>query len=325
MPNDPEWITIAILIPAVLAGGFGIAVRKWLKREVGWAVGVSIAFAASYIIAIHKPNIPPDRAEDWLAVFVAPAVAIMAVLASVFRSRMVSVIPWLARLVITALIPWLMLKSRMDENILFDQAWSATRTIVWIVGFVAIVLIGDLSLRAIINQSVKRNAAPGPILWPWLMMGLVCGAAGLTNIHSYNLTSGQHGLVLSGITLGAAIIAFVAGFKIKSGDHSDGPLVVEAAWFILSGILLFGFVYNAKMQWHNIAILAAAPHAAWMGEIPALRRLKAWQNAAARIVVVSVTLATAVVPTGIDYVAALQADANQPQDDQNDDIYHYYE
>ena len=123
-------------------------------------------------------------------------------------------------------------------------------------------------------------------------MTLAATGAGVTLLASGSAVLGQLGLTLA-ISLAGA---WFAGILINGPVAQRGGLGV--ALILLAGLLINGYFYASLKPLHAL-VLAMAPLAAWVGQLPPIRRLKPWQASLVVVILTGVVVAAVTAPAAI--------------------------
>lgn len=111
---------------------------------------------------------------------------------------------------------------------------------------------------------------------------MVAGTAGgIVLVCSSNARLGQ----LAGVLTAATGGAFVSGLLRPEMSFSGGG--VRVTTLLLAALLVLGYFNDyTELPAMTFPLVAAAPLAAWVGQLPPIRRLRPWQRFIARIVAV---------------------------------------
>ncbi|HEV2292762.1 MAG TPA: hypothetical protein VGR35_02840 [Tepidisphaeraceae bacterium] len=277
--RDILWL---VCLPALLGAVAMLATRPWRRgRDLGgW--GGALAIAGGFAIAFYHmfsgvPPFPPVSAQQWLF-FLGAAVVLVAVLQALVRSKWFA--PTASALVAGA-TPYLLLQkvSFLEPRPLW----------MWIVvgGVVMVAWWGAMEL-------LSRRARGGTLP---LLIGVIFGFSGLAIINAHSATLGQvaGSLAVPLVIIAAAAMGTRGGVVLARG----GALAV--AVFLL-GLLLTAHFF-ADLPVRDLVLLAAAPLAAWAGELPKLGNPDSWKRVVVRTVAVLAILAL----PAITAISGLQA------------------
>jgi hypothetical protein len=263
----------AVVAPAVLTVLIlALSARPWKKGSTPmWSLPLALAvgFALSYIGVVGRPAFPPRAAQAWL-VYLAPVAFALALVQTVApKSRQfvagASVLTLIA-------IPWLFLRTRVGVG---EKEYLIS--LVGIAMAMVIVWIGV--------EQLSRRVAGVPVPVALTMTAIVASMA-LMNAHTRDFA------LLAGSTVTVLATAIVLAWWRKMVP--SGGLVLSFSILIL-GLLAGGYFY-ADLTIPHAALIAAAPLAAWAGQLPGIRtrqRLSITVSAVAVLIV----LAFVVVPT----------------------------
>jgi hypothetical protein len=238
-----------IVFPAVVAIAAMLASHFPWRRDAkshAWGIALALcgAFAVAYIGTSGRPKFPPVEAQGWL-VYLGIVVVLIAI-ASTWLRWPVAV----ASIVIVAVMAWLIARptARSLEPSVFWTGVAATAavTIVW---------------WALMERLASRRPGGG---LPLLMM-MWAGAAALTVINAH---SASLGLVAGTIAVVLGVIG-VIGLWLRKVSLSRGGMLALAV--LVLGIMLAGHFF-ADLTRFELILLAVAPLAMWIAEIPPLRR-----------------------------------------------------
>jgi hypothetical protein len=120
-----------------------------------------------------------------------------------------------------------------------------------------------------------------------IALALAVGGASIAIMLSAYLTGGQAGLPLSAALLGASIVALV----MPDAARSVAPIGVAVVG--LASLLVIGRFFG-ELRTDHAVLLAAAPLAAWIPELPRLRRLPPRGQGLLRVALVGLVVSGAV-------------------------------
>lgn len=294
---DPIEIALqCVLIPAVLAGiVLACAWRAW-KRDSQrdgrpWgALAIALAFASTFYFLSGLPtSLLPDSPRtptglDWLAWMTFPAALLLPLEAKLGKARHI------LRGVVAAIVVRLVLRNA------FASIWEAQEGWIWFGVLTALYLA---IWAAIARSTSRRPGASSPMLL-WL---LATGLAVLAGLTGSALIAQLTGALAAGF--GAAIVISwrIPRFSLSGSGSSMGLLLLFAL-----GLNAHFFSYTTGT---DILLLAAAPFAALLAELPPLR----FKRPALRTLTV---LALASIPIAVALTRAAMAFLAEAEDDYYD-------
>ena len=267
-----------VLAPAVLAGVLlllgaprSTAPQDGARPQRAWTA--TLAFGAGCAVGHAAtlggpPPLPPVSATQ--VALLLPLLAAAIGLATAPRA-VPRALAWVLRAGLCALVPWWLLR-QLAKHWEPRDAWP--------------VLAGSsLALGALwwgLEAWARRRRGASVPLVAWLVSA--GGAAAL--ILSRSAMAAQFATTLAGVCGAAVVVAWMRpGLSLAGGAMGVAAVVLAGVW--LAG------AYLAELPPAAAALLAAAPLAAWLGETAPVRRLAAWQAAAARLGMVLVPVAVA--------------------------------
>ena len=265
----------------------------------GWALAVGIGFFVGCLVLGPTPKWPPQEPADRLLFLLLPATVAVEVLgAFVSRPR------WLAcglRAVVAAVAARILLHKSVylvpsafpvDPASSGSHTWSVAEA--WLnfggmgLGLAAVWIL----LERLATRSTSRAVS--------LALAMNCGAAGMAIMLSGYATGGQLGFPLSA-AIGGAVIASLAGTKLSQSAGGIGVGVV-----MLFGMVVLGRFFGDLTTAHAV-LLFLAPLLAWVGELPLLRKLRAWQRGVLQLLAVAIPLAVVVLQAQRQFAADSQS------------------
>lgn len=276
MPDPQEILVWVIAVPVAVSLIATLLAHVPFKRERatqpwGPALAIAGAFAAAFVGLRGKPNLPPRDAQTWL-VYLGAASVLIAVAATV-----------------TA-------KSRWRWGVVIASVALIAAT-VWFIGRTQIPIIGwrDFLVRMAVIAGcmvvwwllVDRLAArtKGPAVPLVLMTTASVAALALVNAHSVFL--GQ----LAGASAAALGAIMVLSLWFRKLSIAHGGVLTLAV--VLLGVILAGHFF-ADLSMLDLILLAAAPLAAWVGEVKLIKSKRA--RFAVRVIAVLLVLTIPLVP-----------------------------
>ncbi len=276
-------VLLGVLLPAVLCGAWLIlAWRPWRRDEsiTGGAWGGAIGFGMGYLIAhtaaVGWPPLRPVDVTQWLP-YVAVAAAGLGLVESL--GMMNRWLRWGFRFSLSAAAVWLLLRP------MFEYRWTVPQGALWLIVLAMAMFITWMSLDTLARQ-VRGACGPLTIL-------IVAGGGGIVLVVSKVASLGQ----LSGAVAAMAGASLVVTWW--NGARSLAPGATAVVTILLGYLWLEGYLYG-EVPALSAVLLAAAPTAAWIGNLPRVRRLADWQA-------VSVRAAAVTLPTLIAVALAVAA------------------
>lgn len=245
---------LAVAVPALVAGAALAAARG---RRWGGALAAGAAFVAGGLLVAGVPAFPPPEASPallWLALLAAAAGAVEGAVPRPVR--------WGLRALVAASVAVALLSFLVGTGRRF-AAWGEAAP--WMAGSAAAIFALGAALDAWAARHETGPAAP-------LALGIVAaGGGGALFLSGSALLAQQTG------ALGAAAgAAFLVALARPGWSGARGATAVAAA--LLPGLWLAGYFYS-DLPAASALLLAAAPLAAWVSELPPLARARAWPRA----------------------------------------------
>jgi len=282
-PHDILWSVVfpALLAVAAVVSVYGGFRRRGDRAAQPWGPALAVAggFLFAYVGIAGRPPLPPVAAQGWL-VYAGAAAVLVAVIATMLppRGRLIDTVLSAALLVVTA---WLLSRPRAEaidpvtmEKIDPRVFWA------WTIGSAVAMVAWYFAMEWLAR---RRPGGGLPLL-----LSAAAGSAALVLVDSGSMSLGQ---ITGGIALPLLVLA-AAGWWFRDLSLARGGALAVAV--TLLGMLLAGYYY-AELTPRNLAILAGAPLAAWLAEIPPLRRRPRAGFAVAAVVTLAV-LTIAVAP-----------------------------
>lgn len=155
-------------------------------------------------------------------------------------------------------------------------------------------MLGGLVFASWLNLEWLAQRRPGPSLplTLWLIFG------GLSMVILYS-PSANFSLMAASLSaaMGASFIIALLNPRL---NLSHGAMHVLAT--LLAGLLVVGLIYNQVAPIVSFGLIALAPAMLWIGEAPAVTRLRPWQAVMTRV-------ALAAIPVFIAVLLAMHASA----------------
>ncbi len=275
---SPQQILLLAVFPLLFCAVVAcLAWRPRLGRNAGearapWGWPMAVALGGAILIAglVSFPlRLPPREAFDWLLFL--PAWALVLALVAIPLRRMAVVLLAMGGLVSA----WLLLPKPLGGR----------------AGYGALIAGGlaPAVLHVMLRPLTKRNRGPGFVA----ALLLVALATTCVAWDSTGIQFGQYTVSL----VGAAAGLLLACALVPKLDLSGGGLAVFLLIWI--GMLLYGDQWADVPRWRT-ALLAVAPLAAWVVEIPPLRAANGRIRTPVRIAAVAVPALLAAVPAAIE-------------------------
>lgn len=288
---DPIRILGAIAAAAITAAAI-VSLVRWLRwpspavAACGLIAGAGLGYAAGCAWLGVKPHWPPREDQDRLLLILFPTILLTELLATAFGK-----FAWMLRAGLAAVAGWILLYGSIYLTDLAgpgSREWTPTQAGVILFGLAAgLFAVGQL-LRTLARRSPRR-AVP-------LALAVACGGTAVTIMLSGYASGGMLGLPLAAAIGGAWLAALVT-----SAPGDDVPLVsVSVAG--LFALLVIGRFFGELTTTHAL-ILFFAPLAAWLPELPPVRRLPAWLCGASQLILTVIPVAIVLVLAQQKFVA----------------------
>jgi hypothetical protein len=304
MPPDPQWLLTALFTPALFAGVCltlaallarhrsrpATAAAVWSGRSsargvgvrIAWALALGVSFPWGAAVTLGWPPLPPPTAEGWLILAV-PAICLMEILLGWSQHPWLRILRGLLRLLLLAgLIPLL-----NQANLRYH--WSAAQAAAWIAGLV----VGLWIMLGVMLPLERRAGRDLPLSW-----ALAAAAAAVCIGLSNSATLSQAGLVIPAILCAGAIALLLWG----NGNTAARGLTVPALTAYAGLLIVATFAFDG-LTYLNAALLAVAPFAAWLAQLPAVQRRHRLVQALARLAAVAGVCAAPVVMSALRFTA----------------------
>jgi hypothetical protein len=279
-------LLLGLLVPALVCGAFIVAAarpgpdggptRGWWGSMWGGLVGLTLGYLIAHVTVAGWPPLRPVDVTDWLphAALAAMVVGLVALL----WPRAVR-LHWFLRFVaasgavVVVTLP------------MIRHTWTTAQSVI-----VLLVLVPALFATWVSLDGLARRVSGAGL---GLSLLIVTGAGSVALVVSRTAKLGQLCAALAAMA-GAALA--VAWWKRRT---SLGPAAAGVGALLLGYLWIEGHLY-AELPVASALLLAAAPSAAWIGALPAVRKLAPWQ-------VVCVQAAAALIPTAAALVIAVAA------------------
>jgi len=281
---EPAWFFWGLVLPAAISAvvlylwsrGFG----TWQWAGAGWSLAVVPGFVAGYVATYGWPKIPPIESQEWVLVVLVPVAAAISAVAA-WRGRGSSAI-WAARWLVAVCAAPLLLQPYLKHQ------WSGMEALLWLAGIGVAVAGQWVSLAGLeARSSAKTEGAPKGGWFEWVLAG-TAGGTGVVILLSGSQTLGQLGLTLACVLAAGGVAGWFGPCPEVRVGRTDVPVVV------LIGLWMSGYFY-AELAILHVILLMLAPHAAWVGDIPKIRRMPPWQGMAIRLLAVGGVVLAAVI------------------------------
>ncbi len=290
---EPSWWVGGVVLPAAVGALLGWATRLaglWgasAGTGPGFAlnVGLAVGYMTGYIATMGHPPIPPAESQQWLVVVLMPiALAIAAVGAGRRVPRWIGYGLWL---LFALAVPPVLLQSYLKYN------WSGQAAAGW---------LASLGGAGAVQYVLWRYHAGRVPSWAGvLLLMIAAGGTGVVLMVSGSVVLGKLGLMLGSVLLGLAAACLLPwGSGGVAGGAGSG---VGVAVVILIGLWINGYFY-ASVDAINAVLLACAPVAGLVGDVPPLRRRGGIARVIVRVLAVSAPIAVAVARAGVAFSRA---------------------
>lgn len=269
--------------PAVLAAVFVLLAhapraRRRERDAQPWGATLAIvaAFATAFVAIAGRPAIPPVTAEGWLPYLAVP-VAILGVIATVAAGRRGRAGAAAASVILLLLTAFL-LGGPKRQSAEPREAWT----------LIAIAAATMLAWWAAMEPLARRLR--GPTL-P-LLLSATAGVTALVLVDTGTQTLGQ---IAGAVSVALGTIALLALVRLRNLTLARGGVLAVAV--LVLGLILVGEThFYGYMEPSHAFLLAAAPLAAWLGQlVPARKRKLRFAVAALAVLgVLSIPLVPAV-------------------------------
>ena len=296
---DPTTLLLeGVLAPAVLAGLLlALGWRAWRREAPGdarrreapgvdgrWIGGPALAFGFGltfYFLSGWPASPLPDSPRtptglDWLAWLCLPVGLLLALEGRLGRRR------HLLRGLVAVVALRLVLTNA------FANIWEPGEGWLWLAGLTILLLLQWAALA----RATRRPGASGPLLL-WILATGLAVLAGLTG-------SARIGQLSGGLAAGLGAALVLAWWRPRLALEGSGAGLVIVLLFGL-GLNAYFFSYTEGL---DVALLAAAPFAALVAELPPLKRLAPSKRTAAQAVCALLPIAVALMRAGMAFVAA---------------------
>lgn len=276
MPDAKTILIWVVAVPAAVSLVAMLLAHIPLRRDRatqpwGPALAIAGAFAAAFVGLRGRPPFPPRDAQTWLVYLGAVAVLIAVAATVTAKSRW----RWgvmLASIVLIAATVWFIGRMQIPiigwRDFLMRMAVIAGCMVVWWL------LMDRLAARS------KGVAVP-------LVLTLMASVAALALVNAHSLFLGQ----LAGASAAALGAIALAGFWFRKLSIARGGVLTLTV--VLLGVILAGHFF-ADLSMLDLILLAAAPLAAWVGEVKLIKSKRA--RFAARVIAVLLVLTIPLVP-----------------------------
>jgi hypothetical protein len=263
-------LVLGVLLPALVSGvvsvlALTVAARRDVRRAIAGSWGAALAMGAGYVVGhaalFGWPPHPPREPVQWL-VYLALAAIILGVLEALVRAPLP--VRWGMRLALAGTTVWLILRPIVVGH------WTPAETAMTVGGITLALLAVWFAVDAQAAR-VTNWSLPAGLL-------AVLALASLALAFSGSAKLGQLGGVLTA-AFGACIMS---GWLLAPPSFWRGATAL--LFNVYGGLLIAHYFYTDEVPLTSIILLAVAPAAGWIVELPPLRRLAAWQSAWLRVV-----------------------------------------
>ncbi len=263
----------AVVAPAVLTAVIlALSAIPWRKRPTPiWSLPLALAagFAIAYVGVVGRPAFPPRAAQAWL-MYLAPVAFVLAfVQALAPKSRRFAAA--LSALTLIA-IPWLFLRTRV--GLAPKEYWLSLLCIA----------LAMVVFWMVVEKLARR--VPGVPIPLVLMITAIVASMALMNAHTRDFA----------LLAGSVVAVFAAAILLAWWRRivPSGGLALSFA-ILIPGLLAGGYFY-ADLAIRDAGLIAAAPLAAWAGQLPGIRTRRRLSLAITAVAVL-IVLAFVLVPT----------------------------
>jgi len=266
-PRDILWL---VGFPVLLAVVAMLAARPWRRgRDLGgWAAAVAIAggLQFAFVNQFGVPQFPPATVQAWIFYIVVPLVLVAGAMAFVkAKSFAIS-----ASGILLGAIPFVMLRRFNFESDQLRWTWIAGGAVAMIAWWAAM-------------EPLARRSRGGSLP---LLLGIVIGVTGLAIIDGGIKTLG---FATGSVAFPLFVVAMAATWS-RGASVARGGVLTFAGLF--GALLICGHLLGYPgVPILDLSLLALAPLAAWLGEVPGLGKADSWKRAGVRTVVVLAVLA----------------------------------
>lgn len=251
-------LAFGVLLPAVVAGFvLFVAWRRSLFTMNGkWsgAVAFTLGYLIAHFAAFGMPSFPPTDATQWLA-YLAVAAMVVGLVESFWQAP--SWARWFWRWGFSGLVLWLLLRS------VVEYTWGLPKGLVWLLALSIVMLMFWTALDALAER-IK-----GAFLPALLFITSLGSSIALMLGRSASISQ------LCGSVTVMTIVSAIVGWQQHNFTLAKGAAAVLT-------VLLFGFwlngVFYAYLPMVTAVLLMLSPMVGWLGQMPPMRRLPAWQS-----------------------------------------------
>ncbi|MCZ6597349.1 MAG: hypothetical protein O7B99_06915 [Planctomycetota bacterium] len=244
------------------------AILLWSGSAAGrraWAVplAIGLGFFVAHGIVIGWPSLLNPVSINQKVAHVAVAAAIWSAL-EVCASRLGRAV-WVGRLLVVFGAVWWPLGFMREHH------WTARESAAWTVVLVAAVAVGWGALEALCR---RRHGFSLP-----LALAVACaGAGGALHFAKSDSLAQLAGALAAAIGAGVIVARWRPDLDLSP---AAGPIVLVLAVLVLAGR------FAAELSGPCALLVAYAPLAAWLGELPIVVGRRPWQAALVRVVLVA--------------------------------------
>ncbi|MHC4977983.1 MAG: hypothetical protein ACYTGT_03025 [Planctomycetota bacterium] len=281
-------LLLGLLVPALVCGAFIVAAARPrldggpARGQWGGLVGLTLGYLIAHVAVAGWPPLQPVDVTDWI-----PHAAVAAMVVGLIAwlwPRAVG-LHWCLRFALAAGAVVVVTLPTMRHT------WTTVQSVIVLLVLVPAMLATWISLDGL----ARRMSGPALAL----ILLILSGAGSIALVVSKTAKLGQLCAALAAMA-GAGLV--VAWWNRRS---SLGAGAAGVAAVLLGYLWLEGYLY-AELPVASAILLAAAPSAAWVAALPAVRKLAPWQVAcvlaAAVLMPTAAALVIAVVAgTGGDY------------------------
>jgi hypothetical protein len=274
-------LLLGLLVPALVCGAFiaaasrpgpdGGPARGQRGGQWGGLVGLTLGYLIAHVTVAGWPPLRPVDVTDWL-----PPVAVLSTsvgLVALLWPR-AAALHWCLRFaaasgaVVVVTLP------------MIRHTWSPAQSVILPTGLVPALLLTWASLDGLARRASGAGLA--------LTLLVVAGAGSVALVLSRTAKLGQLVAALAAMAVAALVVAWwKRGSSLGAGAAGTTAVLLGYLW-------IEGHLY-AELPASSAVLLAAAPSAAWLGALPAVRKLAPWQVVCAQATAVLIPTAAALV------------------------------
>lgn len=268
----PAVLAALLSLPALFFRRDGRACKKTLWLHLGLGIPFVIGFGGLFGV----PRLPVAESWQWLFYIVA-GITVLGVVDSLWPAPM-----WARAavvLLVTEACAWLLLWPLVRND------WADGHPLLWIEAFSLALFFSWVGLNAL-GDRISGTQFSFALLPPAVAVSLVAMLSGYRTIGP-----------MGGIPF-ACIAAMLPIVWLASVSYTRGPVLL---WIVICyGLLTVGYFF-ANVTTTNGLLLLVSPQMAWIGELPAIRRLKPVPRGMLRVAAVALPAFVAVGLAGVSF------------------------